>query len=120
MGGWWWMVARVVSGWVGGRGQLLLLLPAGRAQPRHKQLVCCWPAGQLRPCSSLRRTPHVQLCSWQRPPLPSPLHLQVFVGWAVAVYVTYVIWVFVGDEWHERGRPQPDIRGRWQALWALL
>lgn len=47
---------------------------------------------------------------------PAALLLQIFVAWAVTVYVLYVIWVFCGDEWHERGRPQPDIKGGWLAL----
>jgi len=29
----------------------------------------------------------------------------VFVGWAFSVYLIYAVWVFAGDEWHERGRP---------------
>jgi hypothetical protein len=36
------------------------------------------------------------------------------------VYGLYVIWVFVGDEWHERGRPQPDLQGGWTALQDTL
>jgi hypothetical protein len=33
----------------------------------------------------------------------------VFVGWAVALYVVYMVWVFAGDEWHQRGRPTPRV-----------
>ena len=35
-----------------------------------------------------------------------------FIGGAITVYVIYAIWVFCGDEWHARGRPQPDINWR--------
>jgi hypothetical protein len=34
---------------------------------------------------------------------------RVFVGWAVALYIVYMIWVFAGDEWHQRGRPTPRL-----------
>ncbi|KXZ55820.1 hypothetical protein GPECTOR_2g1371 [Gonium pectorale] len=28
-----------------------------------------------------------------------------FIACAALLYLTYAVWVFVGDEWHERGRP---------------
>lgn len=31
------------------------------------------------------------------------------MGWAIALYILYMIWVFAGDEWHQRGRPKPQI-----------
>jgi hypothetical protein len=34
---------------------------------------------------------------------------RVFVGWAVALYAVYMVWVFAGDEWHQRGRPTPRL-----------
>lgn len=43
---------------------------------------------------------------------------QAFVGWAVALYILYMIWVFAGDEWHQRGRPKPQLDG--QSFKALL
>lgn len=33
---------------------------------------------------------------------------RAFVGWAITLYLVYMIWVFVGDEWHQRGRPRPQ------------
>jgi hypothetical protein len=44
-----------------------------------------------------------------------------FVAWCLVLYAVYLIWVFSGDEWHARGRPQPDLaylqglldRSRW-------
>eukprot|EP00878_Enallax_costatus_P021309 GHUV01022555.1.p1 GENE.GHUV01022555.1~~GHUV01022555.1.p1 ORF type:complete len:512 (+),score=108.21 GHUV01022555.1:224-1759(+) len=33
---------------------------------------------------------------------------RAFVGWAISLYVVYMIWVFAGDEWHQRGRPRPQ------------
>ncbi|GLI68437.1 hypothetical protein VaNZ11_012853 [Volvox africanus] len=29
-----------------------------------------------------------------------------FIVGAVLLYMTYAVWVFLGDEWHERGRPE--------------
>lgn len=43
---------------------------------------------------------------------------QAFVGWAIALYILYMVWVFAGDEWHQRGRPKPQLDG--QSLKALL
>eukprot|EP00798_Chlamydomonas_sp_ICE-L_P016198 gene16197-22361_t len=39
-----------------------------------------------------------------------------FVAGAIVVYVGYVVWVFCGDEWHERGRPQPAIDLSWRMI----
>ena len=30
-----------------------------------------------------------------------------FVALALTLYCVYALWVFLGDEWHERGRPRP-------------
>lgn len=30
---------------------------------------------------------------------------RAFIAVAVAIYAVYVVWVFVGDEWHAHGRP---------------
>lgn len=38
---------------------------------------------------------------------------RAFVGWAVAVYALYAAWVFAGDEWHARGRPDLQAMSRW-------
>lgn len=31
----------------------------------------------------------------------------LFVAGAAVLYACYVVWVFLGDEWHEAGRPKP-------------
>lgn len=43
-----------------------------------------------------------------------------FVGGAITLYALYAAWVFLGDEWHARGRPrlQPDLS--WQDVLSLL
>jgi len=48
----------------------------------------------------------------------TPQISRVFVGWCIALYVLYMIWVFAGDEWHQRGRPKPQLDG--QSFKALL
>lgn len=39
-----------------------------------------------------------------------------FVGWALMLYVVYMIWVFAGDEWHQRGRPRLNVQSSFKAL----
>jgi hypothetical protein len=47
---------------------------------------------------------------------------QWFVAGTVLVYVMYVAWVFLGDEWHARGRPElrANLTFNWSDLRELL
>jgi hypothetical protein len=50
-------------------------------------------------------------------------HSQVtrwFVAGTALAYVLYASWVFIGDEWHARGRPALQPRLNWADLQALL
>ncbi|GFR47865.1 hypothetical protein Agub_g9674, partial [Astrephomene gubernaculifera] len=39
-----------------------------------------------------------------------------FIAGAVLLYLSYIVWVFAGDEWHERGRPRAgDVWSRFRA-----
>jgi hypothetical protein len=61
---------------------------------------------------------HTAACTL--PPARLPVQVgRAFVSWAVTLYVLYVAWVYVGDEWHARGRPKPNIQGLQQRLLAF-
>lgn len=42
-----------------------------------------------------------------------------FVALALFLYFVYALWVFLGDEWHERGRPRPAGIS-WSQIKAML